>query len=58
MAIAEQCFRKPFATVGFMAPVVLALMLLCQVKVVLDTEQIDAVATWVPELEHWLAFER
>ena len=48
VAIAERCFRKPFAFVGLYAPIILAVMLKLRVTVAIGTVFLDAVEEGPP----------
>ena len=52
MAIAERCFRKPFAFVGLYAPIILAVMLKLRVTVAIGTVFLDAVEEWASGVVH------
>ena len=51
LAIAEHCFRKPFAFVGLLAPAVLAAMCKLRVRVAIDTVLLDPVEEFTPGID-------
>ena len=50
LAVAEHCFRKPFAFVGLLAPAVLAAMCKLRVRVAIGTVLLEPMAEWAPDI--------